>query len=159
MKLISLHAIIIGITATVVMTFISSCASADAEKTQQSMSDNSRKATVAPGQCRIIGRIVNIQPVSVTASKDSPCSKVPCKAVVSVQKILGYGAGFSNPLTEGKEITLNFVFTLSPTKEYFPSLSEHLPGLSVGDSFSGSIESTNTAGEYKLYSYTKDPKE
>lgn len=158
MKSTSVITAILSSATVVVMVLITSCATADITKNQQSM-DNSRKASISSGQCRVIAKVISVQPISTSAPKDSPCSKVPCKAVVMVEKVLGYGAGFTNPLTEGKETTLNFAFTLSSTKDLFPSLAEHLPGLSIGDTFTGNIEGTNTIGEYKIYSYTKGSKE
>lgn len=104
----------------------------------------------------IVGSIVAISPV-INSSATGPCSKVPCVATVKVDSVLGYGSA-TTPLVVGKNITLNFMFTLSPTtKELFPNMDERLPGLEVGDSFTGSIQSRGD-NSFLMYNYVKQSK-
>ncbi|MBL7997340.1 MAG: hypothetical protein JNL32_01760 [Candidatus Kapabacteria bacterium] len=135
--------IIIAMTAT-------SCSSSK----QEGKENSGTITSVSPGQCRIRATVIAVQDIQPNAY--GVCAKVPCVASVRVDTVYGYGAGFSGVIAQGKTITLSFAFTLAPTtEELFPNLSERLPGLSVGDSFSGSITSVGAESTYTIYSYTK----
>lgn len=119
-------------------------------------------SNVAPGHCRIIGKIVEIQAVQVSKNPTRPCEKQPCKAKVQVTKILGYGSGFHSILSLNSYITINFAFTLGPTKNLFPKLNQALPGLKQGESFQGDISGADGGGEmgagsktFTIYTYHK----
>jgi hypothetical protein len=102
---------------------------------------------IAPNHCRISGTLSTIDS---TRSPDpqSPCAKVPCKAKVKVNKILGYGSGFTNPLTEGSEVEMTFAFTLAPTtKELFPNLDARYKGLKQGDTFQADVQLQQQLGD------------
>jgi hypothetical protein len=89
---------------------------------------------IPPGTCRLVGKVVAILPER-DPDKQAPCGRVPCRALVRVQRIVGYGAAFQPPLAEGQEIKVYFTFTLSSTGKYFPELTTPLPGLQVGSIF------------------------
>ncbi len=119
--------------------------------------NNYNSNTVAPGYCRIKGTIVKID--STLENGNSPCSKVPCTAVVRVDSILGYGAGFGT-INNGSKINMKFEFTLGPTtKELFPNLTERLPGLNINSRFIANIKHYFDKGskekKYIVYGYKK----
>ncbi len=94
---------------------------------------------IAPGYCRIIGTIVLIDSSLEKGTSKSPCSKVPCNAVVRIDSIIGYGSN-SSTLSVNKLIDVHFNFTLSPTsKDLFPNMQEYYPGLQTGTRFEGDI--------------------
>ncbi len=119
-------------------------------------------SSIPPGYCRIKGTIFRIDS-TLDTNDNSPCSKAPCIALVRVDSVLGYGAGFGS-INTGAEINLKFAFTLGPTtKELFPNLSDRLPGLDLSSSFIADIKRinsiNNTGAENKkiflVYGYTK----
>jgi hypothetical protein len=89
---------------------------------------------IPPGTCRLVGRVVAVLPQK-DPDKQAPCGRVPCRARVRIERLLGYGAAFHPPLAEGQEIQVYFTFTLSPTGKYFPELASPLPGLKAGSLF------------------------
>lgn len=102
---------------------------------------------IAPNHCRIIGAVVSIDETRSTDA-ESPCAKAPCKAKVKINKILGYGSGFTTPLTEGSEVEMTFSFTLSPTtKDLFPNLKVQYKGLKQGDVFQADVRSEPKLGD------------
>jgi hypothetical protein len=104
---------------------------------------------VAPSHCRLVGTIVSIDTTRSPNPQD-PCAKAPCKAKVKITKILGYGAGFTSPLAEGREVEMTFTFTLAPTtKDLFPNLIATYPGLKTGDTFQADIQAQVKMGEEK----------
>lgn len=94
---------------------------------------------IPPNHCRLVGTIVSISEVLSTSSND-PCSKAPCIATVRVDEILGYGSAFGVPLGKGKEIRVQFQYTLGSTKDLFPRMSPALPGLNVGAKFQTDVQ-------------------
>jgi len=112
---------------------------------------------IAPNTCRIIGQLVSVQP-ELEPDTTTPCGQVPCKAMVKVLQVLGYGAAFGPPLPNGKEINAYFVFTLSPSETFFPELTNPLPGLKPGHIFQTDIKSIpeNSGSSpkwYQVYAY------
>ncbi len=114
---------------------------------------------IAPGRCRIVGTIASIDSAMEASG---PCSKAPCKALVEVDSILGYGSAFGNPIALHGRIEVHFAFTLAPTtKDLFPNMSASLPGLSVGSKFQTDLESriemqpSGGRTAYLVYDYRK----
>ncbi|MFN3344070.1 MAG: hypothetical protein ACK412_00275 [Chloroherpetonaceae bacterium] len=102
---------------------------------------------IPPNHCRIVGTISLIDSTRFP-DPQSPCAKAPCKAKVKINKILGYGSGFTNPLTEGREVEMTFAFTLAPTtKELFPNLDARYKGLKQGDTFQADVELQQRLGD------------
>ncbi|KAA5549245.1 hypothetical protein [Adhaeribacter rhizoryzae] len=119
---------------------------------------NNRPDRIAPGSCRLQGEIIAVLP-TLEPNKNTPCGKVPCQAVVKVQRVLGYGSAFDKPLASGQEINVYFHFTLSPSARYFSELTKPLPGLKVGNIFQADMNRasdgiTNKEGWFQVYSYT-----
>lgn len=113
---------------------------------------------IAPGSCRLRGEILSVS-AALEPDKNTPCGKVPCKAVVKVHQIVGYGSAFGKPLASGQEINVYFHFTLSPTARYFSELTKPLPGLKVGNIFQADVSRasegvTNNEGGFQVYGYT-----
>lgn len=90
---------------------------------------------------KILGTVLEIEMEKFSTDSNSPCSKLPCWARVSVDSVLGLGQG--GPILKAGEIVkVNFEFTLSKTSdELFPNLQNKLPGLKIGDKFSSAISS------------------
>ena len=104
---------------------------------------------IPPSHCRLIGTIISIDTTRSPNPQD-PCAKAPCKAKVKITKVLGYGSGFTTPLTEGREVEMTFVFTLAPTtKDLFPNLIATYPGLKTGDTFQADVQAQLKMGEEK----------
>ncbi len=124
------------------------CGSTKQEMTKQEVRPFAKlPQQIPPSHCRISGTISTIDS---TRSPDtqSPCAKVPCKAKVKVNKIFGYGSGFTNPLTEGSEVEMTFAFTLAPTtKELFPNLDARYKGLKQGDTFQADVQLQQRLGD------------
>lgn len=119
-----------------------------------------RSHRIPPSSCRLIGTIVSIDDSLADNPKD-PCGKTPCRALVRVDSVLGYGQGFAPPLAEGNEIKITFKFTLNPTDDLFPNMNKAYPGLSVGDAFVANVEALRTgmspkdAPQFLVYGYKK----
>jgi hypothetical protein len=111
---------------------------------------------VPPNHCRIVGTVVSIEP-GRSANPGDPCSKVPCQAIVRVEKVLEYGSSFLPPLSQGSLIRVHFVFTMSPTNNLFPDLKPPLPGLTEGTTFETELSNQGEGGdsvggaEYRTY--------
>ena len=101
------------------------------------------------GKCRMVGTIVSIDERYTSPDAKNPCAQAPCRAVVRIDSILGYGSSFGAPLSIGQQVTMHFMFTLNPTKELFKDMAMSLPGLKVGSRFradvEGGAEQTNAA--------------
>lgn len=69
---------------------------------------------VPPGQCRIVGAIVAVDPI-LSSDANDPCSKAPCKATVKVETVERYGMGFEERIGN-REIEVKFVGTLGEMK-------------------------------------------
>ena len=143
---------------TFMLMFIVSCSSS---KDSNKISMNS-SPTTAPGYCRIKGTIIKIDSTLET-NNNSPCSKLPCTALVRIDSVLGYGAGFGS-INAGTEINLKFAFTLGPsTKELFPNMTDRLPGLTINSQFIADIKHNNVLNTnesknmktYLVYGYKK----
>jgi hypothetical protein len=119
---------------------------------------NAQQTDIAPGHCRIIGTITNINSQLSGAGPEDPCSKAPCRAVVKVDTVLGYGSAFNGTVSAGDEIPLRFMFTTAATKPLGLKLETHLPGLQNSDRFQADIESKPRFGggvDYAVYLYSK----
>ena len=102
--------------------------------------------TIAPGHCRIIGKVIAISPER-EANATNICGKTPCRAKIKIEKVIGYGHSFNETLAVGEEINAYFIFSLKPTEKLLPDLTTPLPGLKIGSSFQADIEpSTEVAG-------------
>ena len=115
---------------------------------------------IPPNHCRIIGSIVSIDETLISSDPSNPCSKVPCRATVRIESVLGYGSAFTDPLSRGAEIVVQFTFTLSPTKDLFPDMSREYPGLTAGSRFLSDVEALqmrergeNSSTKYVIYGY------
>jgi hypothetical protein len=99
---------------------------------------------VAPNKCRMVATVMAIDS---TLEKDGPCSKAPCRGIVRVDSIIGYGSAFGSPIAVNTEIEVRFAFTVAPTnKDLFPNLTQRLPGLRLGTRFQTDIESQHELG-------------
>jgi len=114
------------------------------------------ESEIPPGHAKIVGIIVEIDPVADKSNLNDPCSKAPCIAIVKVSSAV-YGAAFPS-FSKDDEIRIKFLFTLEKTtKELFPNMEETYPGLKVGQEFIAlvaHIENIDkTAPKFQIYSY------
>ena len=114
------------------------------------------ESKIPPGHAKIVGVIIEIEPVTDRSNLNNPCSKVSCIALVKVTSAV-YGAAFPS-FSKDDEIRIKFLFTLEKTtKELFPNMEETYPGLKVGQEFTAlvaHIENIDkTAPKFQIYSY------
>ena len=114
------------------------------------------ESKIPPGHAKIVGIIIEIEPLTDSSNLNDPCSKTPCIAIVKVSSAV-YGAAFP-PFSKDDEIRIKFLFTLEKTtKELFPDMKETYPGLKVGQEFTAlvaHIENIDeTAPKFQIYSY------
>ncbi len=151
------------ILAVIAVTALAACASqTDKTVREEGLSPKlvaDQGERIAPGKCRIVGTVVAIDP---SLESGGPCSKAPCRAVVRVDSILGYGSAFGNPLALQAQIPVRFAFTLERTsKDLFPNMTDQYPGLAIGSRFQTDIESAvemQSAGgrsSYTVYGYKR----
>ncbi|MDP2304155.1 MAG: hypothetical protein Q8N03_17235 [Ignavibacteria bacterium] len=111
------------------------------------------------GSLFISGTIISIEKEKLSKDLNSPCSKVPCWALVKVDSI--FGSGKQSPsLQLNDSIKVHFVFTLSKTTEdLIPNLSRKLSGLKENDKFKGNIKvlaSYSKKNNFEKNSYSID---
>ncbi len=99
---------------------------------------NPATSGIAPNRCRIIGKIVAVSPER-DQYKSSICGKAPCKAIVKIQRVIGYGHAFTQTLAANQEINTYFTFSLSPSAKLFPDMTTPLPGLASGSIFEADV--------------------
>lgn len=112
--------------------------------------------TIPPNTCRLVATVISIDPTLKSGNDKDPCSKAPCFATVRVDSIVGYGAAFTKPLAVGNTISVTFAFTVAPTKEIIPSLSQSYPGVAKGTTFSADVisqQGLNDEVSYRIYEY------
>jgi len=154
----------------IILLVVLACCMACSAQTDKTMRDErqqrpnikptvERQTQIAPGRCRIVGTLVEIDS---TLDTGGPCSKAPCRGIVRVDSILGYGSAFGNPISLNAKINVKFAFTLAPTtRDLFPNMTVQLPGLYIGASFKTDLESQNDMGVgerhyfYLVQGYTK----
>ncbi len=87
---------------------------------------------VPPDHVRIRGVIVS---QSLSKKETGTCLQYPCWALIKIEKVFGYGSGFSGSIGLGDIVEVRFASTLLPTESLFPNRENHLPGLSSGETF------------------------
>lgn len=109
-------------------------------KISESSKNKSSSITFPKSTTGIIGTVISINQEKLSQDTNSPCSEVPCWAMIKVNSILGIGHG--GPFfSVGDTLETNFAFTLSEsTKELIPNLEKRLPGLAIGEMFSANIK-------------------
>ncbi len=117
---------------------------------------------IPPSQCRIRATILSIDSTLISSDTSNPCSRLPCRANIRVDSVLGYGAGFDRPLAPGESILVTFAFTLSPAK--LDSQKDSLPGLQVGSIFTANLlggspspAANQQDQSFLIYSYQTSP--
>lgn len=102
----------------------------------------------------IEGSIISISPVDKSTTGNIPCDKTPCNAKVKIISIKQNGQNYHGQFSEGDIIDMHFDFTLSSTKELFPELNKHMPGLDVGTIFVAELfEHPDTDLPYRIKLY------
>lgn len=116
------------------------------------------KATpVSRGTIRVVAQIVKVKPINKNAA-NALCGKNPCEATIKIEKVIGKGAFFNGDVDNGKSFDAFFVKTLAPTKNLYPNLQKHFPGLKNNDRFQADIIYNMKASEgskYQVITYEK----
>lgn len=130
-------------------------------KSSQQQSDIQQLPTlVAPNHCRVMATVVGIDSTLLSRNADDACSKVPCRAYVRIDSVLGYGSSFTKPFSHGQTIVLEFRYTLYPTATLFPKMQPSYPGLNIQSRFIGDVRvleqlnaQTSESVTYEIFSY------
>lgn len=145
----------------VVCLSLFSCRPSKVDKSNTGDSSKPRVPTVGenipPNSCRVVATVLSIDPILKSRNEKDPCSKAPCRVLVRVDSILGYGAAFAKPLAVGDTLSVTFAFTVAATKEILPSLSQSYPGVAKGTIFLADIlgqQGLNDEVSYLIYGYT-----
>ena len=131
-------------------------------KTPTKMDDKSTsntllKAPVPRGTVRVVAQITQIKPINKNANA-LPCRDNPCEATIKVEKIIGKGAFFEGEVAEGQTLDAYFVKTLVSTKNIFPNLQQHFPGLKTNERFQADLIYNLKAAKvskYQVVTYKK----
>lgn len=93
----------------------------------------------APSNSVIVAELVEkfIHPTPET--QIDQCQSNPCQAKVKIVALKQRGMGYDGGLDEGQVVEIHFDFSTENTKELFPELNEHLPGLEEGDYFEAEV--------------------
>ncbi|MEN8120375.1 MAG: hypothetical protein ABFS35_08510 [Bacteroidota bacterium] len=111
--------------------------------------------TIEPNNCIVKAEIIEIQPVKKNKLRRL-CHRFPCKAIVKINEIVGYGSSFPVIFSKGTEIKVYFAHSLKPSKKVLPNLKYDLPGLLIGDKFKAKIEAIEKLGgsiKFLVYYY------
>ncbi|WP_181305136.1 hypothetical protein [Rufibacter sp. XAAS-G3-1] len=100
---------------------------------------------LAPSHARVVLQVVKVFPKLETAG-NGPCSKAPCQTEVKILQVMGYGAGFIQPLAEGQQV-----------QAYFPMTVQAVggrPGVAAGKRITAELQSSiGDTGRLVVYSY------
>lgn len=91
---------------------------------------------IAPGHCRVVATLLSVDTARGPDSGNQESIEAPGRAIVRVDSVLGYGAGFLNPIASGQRITVRFDppqagMDLTPGEQFRADLEEPgeaLPG-------------------------------
>lgn len=111
--------------------------------------------TIDPNNSIIEGKIIEILPSKKNKSRRL-CHRFPCKAIVKINEIVGYGSSFPVIFSKGMEIKVFFAHSLEPSQKVLPNLKYDLPGLIKGAKFKAKIEAIEKLGgsiKYSVYYY------
>jgi hypothetical protein len=106
--------LLVLLAATLFACRSSEQSSSDAKQMSEVQNPPEPGPGVPPGQCRIVGTVVVVDPV-LSGDTNDPCSKTPCKATVKVETVEGYGMGFEERIGN-REINVRFTGTLGEMK-------------------------------------------
>lgn len=110
--------------------------------------------------CKVRAKIISVDTLISRNNPGSPCSKNQCIANIKIEEIIKMGALCGPILYKGAELKVYFAFTLSETtKELFPDLIAHYPGLKKNDTFVTNLATRSDKNEspYQaiIYAYEK----
>ena len=109
-----------------------------AKQNKNALSGN---GSVSPLGCLVTATVINISPFLEKEDPGSPCSKVPCNALIRIDEVYERGSSLTMSLNQGMEVSAHFVFTLSETSEtLFPGIKKHFPGLKINDKFKAILQ-------------------
>ncbi len=95
---------------------------------------------LAPGTCRVIARVQSIDTGYQGKNTIDPCSRVPCRATIIIQKVEGCGSGSIQMPPINQPILAHFIPTLNPRIAFRGEKYADLAPLYVGKTFKGILE-------------------
>ncbi len=98
---------------------------------------------LAPGTCRIVAKVQKIKTDYRGTTRDDPCARVPCRAMIVIEKIEGCGSGVTRTLPVHKTILAHFAPTLNPRIAFGGKQYANLKALRVGQRFQAVVDLTN----------------
>lgn len=113
---------------------------------------------LSPEQSQVICTIFTIDSTLEDAYKNTPCSKVPCNAIVIIDSVIENGRTFGVPLSKGAKLAVKFEFTTAPTDEdLFPNKTNRYPGVTTNSQIITNVEKisqrNSEENKYKIYWY------
>jgi len=105
---------------------------------------------ITPNTSRLVATVVSVDSLWRSTNQNDPCSRVPCRAIIRIDSVLGYGSVFNRPLAPGESLSVQFGFTLHPTRELFPDLKQRYGPLVVGSIIKAEVQ------ESRVYDQQKD---
>ncbi|MBC3541089.1 hypothetical protein ACFSC6_06660 [Rufibacter sediminis] len=101
---------------------------------------------IPPGRARVVLEVVKVLP-ELEPTGNGPCSEAPCKTEVKITRVMGYGSGFNQALSEGQQV-----------QAYFPmsvKAGGGRPGVTAGKKITADLQnSLNEHDALVIHSYT-----
>ncbi|MBL4754187.1 MAG: hypothetical protein JKY52_11430 [Flavobacteriales bacterium] len=108
---------------------------------KESISD--AKAISEVGGCKVEATILSIDPTLDTLNPGGACGKVPCYALIRIDKIVKRGLECGPWIVPGTELKAFFNITLSKTDSLFPDMKVHFTGLEKSNTFATAFTATS----------------
>jgi len=99
-----------------------------------------RQDVIAPGTCRVIAVVKQINTDYRGTGGDDPCSRVPCRALIEIETVTGCGAGVTSPPHLHQPLMAHFLPTLNPGIAFRGTKYPGVAPLYVGRRFEAIVE-------------------
>ena len=117
-----------------------------------SISESISDAKVVQGNtevsgCSVEATIISIDPTLDSTNPETPCGRVPCAALIRIDKIVKMGQQCAPYVVSGAELWAYFKITLSKTDSLFPDMRRHFSGLEKSDTFAATFITTSNQSD------------
>lgn len=137
--------------ALIFCTLLVSCTSKVAKKNDEPTQTSNR---ISSFNSVIKGKVVELTKPNTDFPLSSPCRTNPCKARIEILSIENKGQNYHDQFHVSDTLEIDFTYTLSPTRDIFPELNEHLPGLKKGEQLVAELfEHPDTDRPYRIKIY------
>lgn len=112
----------------------------------------------SPMTCHIKAKVLEFVKDEVIDT-NGVCALHPCKAIVEIIDFGSCGASVTLNYKFGDKVSMQFAYTLDDTKNIFPKMKSHFPGLKVGDVFSAIVHQRlqmGADGIFVVYDYQRE---